>query len=585
MAFLYIGTCQARSESAHPNDAQLKLLSWVSPTPDQSFMTRSVADDELPAQLSFAVEGNVATLSLCMTPDKQQAIQDNFGMAPQDFWEMVLQEGIVTIDWYVNGQQKTLTKTVENECVVSEFTDEPGEYQIYALVGEEGDYIASNTITVTLTEPVNGGVSQIDYCAGSDILSDELVNGVITRVPGDDNPISVTLNIDERVSLAGDIQWSFTKTDQYLTIPYNVYPSNNGFSADVDVPEDMGDYDLTATFKIAEYQTGESAWEVFAPPYVSCPKTITVRVEEPSVDPCEAAYIVSDGNPVDEIELHQGEDIVVPLSISDNAAVGNVVWETTYPNGINVSGVDVDVLIFGPSATTAPGEYTVTATINELRGISIGDQWIDFSSQPISCPAKQVVIKVLGNDEPTPEPTPVPTEEGLVVLHIEGNTTVCPDDEVTLVAVPEVYGNTTIKNCIWLYDAQFVHQGSVYTFVPSELFGDSEDKTVTAEVAYGDCVNPATETAEIEYLPEAPEIHITLAPTEVCVGGQITATIQNVEDLNNPIYNWYVNGVELPGEHMGEITLNMPMEGEFVFAATLATPVCGVSVQSDDHRS
>ena len=42
MAFLYIGTCQARSESSHPNDAQLKLLSWVSPTPSQSFMTRGI---------------------------------------------------------------------------------------------------------------------------------------------------------------------------------------------------------------------------------------------------------------------------------------------------------------------------------------------------------------------------------------------------------------------------------------------------------------------------------------------------------------------------------------------------------------
>lgn len=41
MAFLYLGTCQARSESAHPNDGKLKLLSWVTPTPSQSFLTRS----------------------------------------------------------------------------------------------------------------------------------------------------------------------------------------------------------------------------------------------------------------------------------------------------------------------------------------------------------------------------------------------------------------------------------------------------------------------------------------------------------------------------------------------------------------
>ena len=60
MAFLYIGTCQARSESAHPNDAQLKLLSWVSPTPSQSFMTRSVTDvsDDVLGSVELKVDGN-----------------------------------------------------------------------------------------------------------------------------------------------------------------------------------------------------------------------------------------------------------------------------------------------------------------------------------------------------------------------------------------------------------------------------------------------------------------------------------------------------------------------------------------------
>ena len=43
MAFLYLGTCQARSEASHPNNAKLKLLSWVSPTPSESFLTRSDA--------------------------------------------------------------------------------------------------------------------------------------------------------------------------------------------------------------------------------------------------------------------------------------------------------------------------------------------------------------------------------------------------------------------------------------------------------------------------------------------------------------------------------------------------------------
>ena len=739
MAFLYIGTCQARSESAHPNDAQLKLLSWVSPTPDQSFMTRSVTDvsdnvDGLVGltadgeSLASGVTGQVITLEV----DPSDAIAQ-IGQNLDHEVALVQMQNAMTVTWYVNGQDDVIPSGTGPNAINSNFSsEETGDFEIYAVVtfpGISDDYYLSNYVTVnigyeedicdyawiqdqgataqeltttfeagseinwefvvshggwtesitwylddesstpigydnelnytlpssialgqhtiiphytaydnetfyiysygeepdnsaegycpknisiTVTEPtagpVTGEVSQTDYCAGSDIVSEELVNGVITRVPGDDNPISVTLNIDERVSLAGDgdIQWSFTKTDQYLTVVYDVYPSNNGFSANVDVPEDMGDYDLTATFRIARFQISEGVWDVFSEPY-SCPKTITVRVEEPSVDPCEAAYIVSNGNPVDEIELHQGEDIVVPLSISDNAAVEGVLWETTYPDGINAD--DVNAVIYGPSATTAPGEYTVTATIEELYGISIGDQWIDFS-QPIPCPAKQVVIKVLGNDEPTPEPTPVPTDDGMVWVIIEGNTEVCPNDEVTLVAqvIPQ---GAAVSNYVWLYQENVImdspehpHTGPVFTFVPSEFFGDSEDKTITVEVAYGDCSNQRG-SKEIKYIPAAPEIHISVSPEDICVGGQVTATIQAVSneseeevdpeatenvaegentwtpDLQNPIYTWYVNGLELPGEHMGEITLNMPMAGDYVFAAMLTTPVCGVSVQSE----
>ena len=53
MAFLYLGTCQARSEAAHPNDGKLKLLSWVTPTPSQSFLKAS--SQAAPADQVFAV--------------------------------------------------------------------------------------------------------------------------------------------------------------------------------------------------------------------------------------------------------------------------------------------------------------------------------------------------------------------------------------------------------------------------------------------------------------------------------------------------------------------------------------------------
>ena len=57
MAFLYLGTCQARSEASHPDNAKLKLLSWVTPTPSQSFLTRSADVQEDPIEIAVSIQG------------------------------------------------------------------------------------------------------------------------------------------------------------------------------------------------------------------------------------------------------------------------------------------------------------------------------------------------------------------------------------------------------------------------------------------------------------------------------------------------------------------------------------------------
>ena len=57
MAFLYLGTCQARSEASHPDNAKLKLLSWVTPTPSQSFLTRSADVTADPDEVTVQIDG------------------------------------------------------------------------------------------------------------------------------------------------------------------------------------------------------------------------------------------------------------------------------------------------------------------------------------------------------------------------------------------------------------------------------------------------------------------------------------------------------------------------------------------------
>ena len=342
MAFLYIGTCQARSESAHPNDAQLKLLSWVSPTPSQSFMTRSVTDE-------------VKLVLLEATPESV----------------------------------------------------EPGG-------------------TVHLVLSPNGAASA------------EIIALVGTADPA-------TIN--------------------------------------------------------ALYNSASIQWFVDGAPATS----ITVD----ATNPLEADYT------------------------APSTAGNHVIYATVAFTGYSI-----------------PAQESNTVDIAVANGTS-----------------------------------PVAVDEGIIYVDIIGNTHVCENDEVTLVA--QLTGNVNFRHIVWLYQENLIQEGPMLTFVPSELFGTSTDRKIKVEVSYGECSKMA-DSVEIDYLPNAPEISIGISATEICAGGQVTATIQTDDpawtlDLDNPIYSWYVNGVEVPGEHMGEITLNMPVAGEFVFAATINTPVCGVSVQSEQE--
>ena len=175
------------------------------------------------------------------------------------------------------------------------------------------------------------------------------------------------------------------------------------------------------------------------------------------------------------------------------------------------------------------------------------------------------------------------TPAGVLFVNIMGNTQVCSDDHVTLSAL--VTGDaSTVTSYVWLYKENPVGTGPIFNFVPSTLFTDPADRKIALEIAYGaECIK-VRDSVEIEYLPTAPNLHVELVADTVCVGGQVTAELQAVGmdlNLDNPIYSWYVNGVEVPGEHMGVITLNMPMAGAYGFAAQINTPMCGISAQTD----
>ena len=154
MAFLYIGTCQARSESSHPNDAQLKLLSWVSPTPDQSFMTRDIAIEKT-GMVELKVDGDLSGASgvtghvfdLQLTPTAAALVEWQTALNNQSPQALL---AAMQVTWYVDGEEANLSASEEGPLHWSFYTENPVSYTIDAVVSFPGvnDTYRSNSVTV-----------------------------------------------------------------------------------------------------------------------------------------------------------------------------------------------------------------------------------------------------------------------------------------------------------------------------------------------------------------------------------------------------------------------------------------------------
>ena len=553
-------------------------------------------------------------------------------------WEFEVSNGGWTesITWYLDDESSTPIGFADQLNYTLPSTISLGEHTIsvqYNAYNNEADgfYIdwqmCPKEITITVTEGQAPEIDPEGLCedaypdAASIVYSIDQNSYIYT---GDGSNIDVVLNVPQEISI-GDVVWSVLGYEGTVT-------SQGGVETSVSAPTQPGSYAILAEFPIVAVLDGDlndQNWIALNDPY-PCAAFLNFIVPEPSADPCDAVIILANGSPVDVIELHQGEEIVMPLSISEEA-IENVDWSSNYPD---FTSTDVTAVVNGPSATTAAGEYYVTADF-ELWGIEgIDATPIQFDA-PVPC-TKTITIRVLGNDEPTP--TPTPEEEHVnVFVEIEGNTSACADDQVTLFAHP--LGTLPVEpgfpKYTWFVNGNVPENNATaqqpyFTFVPSETFL-TDEREIMVELAYQNCVEPAHDVINFNILTNPEPLVMSINVDTVCVGGQITASIvlpnaaeeveepsedQNpnysmpdedspepiappapitsdelmlgdedvasvaeetiTEDLiHQPIYKWYLNGLEIPGEHMGEITLNMPVAGQYVLSVSYAQPVCG----------
>ena len=153
MAFLYLGTSQARSEAPHFKDAKAPLPSWVKPTSHSFF-----AD-------SKAVNAGVATIS----PSAPQELGLGTTVSKR-FAVSYAPEGTEAADsylWYVNDaptDSTGATFTVTGYPV--------GTYSISCRVHTtSGNYVTSNVVMLTVANDVVGSIVGPDYACQNDVVT------------------------------------------------------------------------------------------------------------------------------------------------------------------------------------------------------------------------------------------------------------------------------------------------------------------------------------------------------------------------------------------------------------------------------
>ena len=151
---------------------------------------------------------------------------------------------------------------------------------------------------------------------------------------------------------------------------------------------------------------------------------------------------------------------------------------------------------------------------------------------------------------------------------------VCPGSTVVLNANYQGWTNTNITYA-WKQpgDNDYTAGGSTLVVTAPTTVPDGGHVTYYVKATVDGC---EIETSIVVNIITPTDVTLTVTTSgDVCVGGQVTATATPGEGQEyTGLYDWYVNGIQVPGEHADIITMNFDQAGQYTFAATPANTVC-----------
>ena len=586
MTVLYLGTCQARSEASHPNDGKLKLLSWVSPTPSESFLTpagtptspKDVVADPPGGTFPVVVVG---VESAC--PDQIVTLTAVVGV------EMGNAATPVTFLWRHNGtmvhsgtgmtgQVYSFNSTLYDDGATHQFTVEvtTGSTDCMFSISPVHNFIVHKT-KATITGPVAA-------CADADLT---LTAGVDYMIP---NESTIT---GWKWYKGGSTFPYATTVDNTITLPRSVLGTDNWHAEMIlaDGPSCPAAPNNTWNASSVQDITATPHLDISADPNPVCEgDMVTLSLQNTT----SFTNLTNPGTPTYEW-YEDGVLVASGASTTYNATLhhaGNYHYyvKAIYPN-YDCSELVSEV--FTVEAKAAPeitingdnvicsGQTTnnIVATANPATPAIATWTWTVPAGATASSNATQdankpgnysVVGKTLATDggcEATADFFVTQFGSDLQLTASEYNA--CPGATVVLDANLDGWTNESITYAWAGSGIQGTPTGSTATVVvPSG--STSQTYTVTATAAPG-CENVKNIVINIT---NPPAVTVALDKTNICEGEAVQATATPNPSSYTGVYDWYLNGELLPGYSAAVINLNLNDAGTYTLAAAPANTVC-----------
>ena len=581
MAFLYLGTCQARSEASHPNNGKLKLLSWVTPAPDQSFLTpsgvtASPSDVASAEDAVFAVSivgyetgcpGQPITLTAVIDGPLYGEVSYLWKMdgeaAPGTNNEQVYQFTPTEDNVFGDGQTHEFTVEVSPaNCVLVVSPVHPFTMMDFTITLTGPAYTCASTSSYDLVATVasTSGSEPVSYqwYKGTTLYATTTVNVLTVSAANLSNkwvvkavynmmecsPESDTLRGAEipALELDGDVELADPTSPVCVDAPVT-FTVTNTLAVTSDVLT-LGDpiYEWYVDGQLAATTNGTTFTTSFG-------NTGTHNVMvKPVYDNYDCTVIPTDSKTVEAVAAPNltinGSNMICDGQTSNiiTASAGYNTYIWTKPDG---STVTVNPTADNPTVTldaNVPGYYTLVAT-----AASGCTATADFT------------VYQFGGD-----------------LQVQGpEYNVCPGDVITMHAD---YQGLAGENITYSWTGpgtatDVLGTGSALTVTVPATASGIITYHVTATSAAGCSI---TYDVNVNVLtPTQALFTVTVNKTSVCEGDQVTASVVPAEGNNyTGLYDWFVNGVQVPGEHASVITMNMNEAGSYIFAAMPANTVC-----------